>query len=181
MVWLQSGYCVALWLPQIVSFLMSWTLAPVLVASCDSARLWSRRVIAVKRLLGMSGAWLAAMRALVLAGLPTTSTRTSLAAPAFRASPCGLKMPPLALSRSPRSMPAVRGRAPTSRATLQPSKAALASEVMSMPVSSGKAQSSSSIAVPWAALRAGSISSRRSRTGVSAPSSWPEAMRNSRA
>ena len=37
------------------------------------ARLWSRRVIAVKRSRGMSGALLMAMRALVLAGLPTTS------------------------------------------------------------------------------------------------------------
>ena len=77
----------------------------------------------MKRLPGMSGACEAAMRALVLAGLPTTSTRTSLAAPALSASPCGLKMPPLADSRSPRSMPAVRGRAPTSSATLVPSKA----------------------------------------------------------
>ena len=179
--WLQSGYCVAEWLPQMVRCLIESTGLPVFFASCDSARLWSRRVIAVKRLPGMSGAWLAAMSALVLAGLPTTRTRTSLAAPALRASPWGLKMPPLALSRSPRSMPAVRGRAPTSSATLQPSKAALASAVMSMPDSSGKAQSSSSIAVPSAALSAGSISSRRRRTGVSGPSSWPEAMRNSRA
>ena len=78
-------------------------------------------------------------------------------------------------------MPLVRGRAPTSRATLVPSNASRASAVMSMPVSSGKAQSSTSIAVPSAALSAGSISSRRRRTGVSGPSSWPEAMRNSSA
>ena len=55
------------------------------------------------------------------------------------------------------------------------------SSVMSMPASSGKAQSSSSMAVPSAAFRAGAISSSRSRTGVSGPSSWPEAMRNSSA
>ena len=48
----------------------------------------------------------------------------SSAAPALIASPCGLKMPPLASSRSPRSIPGPRGRAPTSRPTLQPSKAA---------------------------------------------------------
>ena len=70
---------------------------------------------------------LIAISALVLAGLPTTSTRTSDAAPAAIASPCGLKMPPLASSRSARSMPFVRGRAPTRSATLQPSKACLAS------------------------------------------------------
>src|SRR5665811_1706701 len=49
------------------------------------------------------------MRAFVFAGLPTTRTRTSSAAPALMASPWGLKMPPLASSRSPRSMPRPRG------------------------------------------------------------------------
>ena len=169
------------WLPQIVSRWISVTGARVLLASWLMARLWSSRVIAVNRSLGTSGACEAAISALVLAGLPTTRTRTSSAAPALIASPCGLKMPPLASSRSPRSMPAVRGRAPTSSATLTPSKAAVGSSVMSMPASSGNAQSSSSIAVPSAALSAGVISSSRSRTGTSGPSSWPEAMRNSRA
>jgi hypothetical protein len=52
---------------------------------------------------------------------------------------------------------------------------------MSMPLSSGNAQSSSSMAVPSAALTAGGISSSLSRTGVFAPSSWPDATRKSSA
>ena len=74
-------------------------------------------------------------------------------------------------------MPFDRGRAPTSSATLAPSKASFGSSEMSMPRSSGKAQSSSSIAVPSAALTASGISSRRRFTSVSGPSIWPEAMR----
>jgi hypothetical protein len=139
--------------------------------------LWSRRIIAVKRSSGTSGACAFAIRAFVFAGFPTTRMRTSSAAPALIASPCGLKMPPFASSRSARSIPLLRGRAPTSRPTLQPSKASFASAVMSMPWSSGKAQSWSSIAVPSAALRASGISSRRSLTGVSEPSISPAAMR----
>src|SRR5664279_3116113 len=57
----------------------------------------------------MSGALLIAISALVLAGLPTTSTLMSGAACAFRAWPWGLKMPPLASSRSPRSKGMERG------------------------------------------------------------------------
>src|SRR6476620_5061628 len=64
--WKMSGYWVAEWLPQIVSFLMSLTVLPVLAASCDSARLWSRRVSAENRSLGMSGAFDSAISALVL-------------------------------------------------------------------------------------------------------------------
>ena len=78
-------------------------------------------------------------------------------------------------------MPGPRGRAPTSSATLTPSKATLGSSVISIPASSGKAQSSSSIAVPSAALTAAGISSRRSDTGVSGPNIAPLAMRNSSA
>src|SRR5690606_8038994 len=66
--WKTSGYWVAEWLPQIVIFVMSATLAPVLAASWLMARLWSRRVRAVKRSAGMSGAFFIAMSALVLAG-----------------------------------------------------------------------------------------------------------------
>ena len=73
----------------------------------------------------MSGALLLAIRQLVLAGLPTTSTLMSDAALPLSASPWGLKMPPLASSRSLRSMPLLRGRAPTSSATLTPSNACL--------------------------------------------------------
>src|SRR5680860_1592986 len=39
--WKMSGYCVALWLPQIVICLISLTPAPVLAASCEIARLLS--------------------------------------------------------------------------------------------------------------------------------------------
>ena len=49
--WKTSGYWVAEWLPQIVIFLMSVTAAPVLAASCEIARLWSRRVSAENRSL----------------------------------------------------------------------------------------------------------------------------------
>ncbi len=80
------------------------------------ARLWSRRTMAWNW-LGLSlGALERAIRAFVLAGLPTTSTLTLRLATSLRAWPWGLKMPPLAESRSLRSMPALRGRAPTSRA-----------------------------------------------------------------
>src|ERR1044072_7043813 len=63
--WKMSGYWVAEWLPQMVTFLMSVTAAPVFLASCEIARLWSRRVRAENRSLGMSGALLCASRALV--------------------------------------------------------------------------------------------------------------------
>src|SRR5262245_59549393 len=52
---------------------------------------------------------------------------------------------------------------------------------MSIDDSSGKAQSSSSIAVPSAALTASGISSSDRATGVSGPSSCPDAIRNSSA
>src|ERR1700734_3842080 len=84
---LMSGYWVAEWLPQMVIFLMSLTSAPVLWASCEMARLWSRRVKAENRSRGMSGALLIAISALVLAGLPVTPRRMSSAATEFSALP----------------------------------------------------------------------------------------------
>src|SRR6478735_11469046 len=54
--WKMSGYWVAEWLPQMVRRLMSATVEPVFFASWVRARLWSRRVIAVKRSAGTSGA-----------------------------------------------------------------------------------------------------------------------------
>src|SRR5690606_41941976 len=81
--WKTSGYWVAEWLPQIVRFVISDTDVPVFFASWLRARLWSSRVMAVNRSAGTSGAWRWAMRALVLAGLPTTRARTSSAAPAL--------------------------------------------------------------------------------------------------
>src|SRR3954463_11008174 len=108
----RSGNIVGEWLPHTPMLVMSLTAAPALRASCATARLWSSRVMALKRSRGTSGALDCAISALVFAGLPTTSTFTSSAAPALIASPCGLKMPPLASSRSARSMPFGRGRAP---------------------------------------------------------------------
>ena len=73
----MSGCCVALWLPQTIMRRMSVTCVPVFAASWPSARLWSSRIIAVKLRRSMPGAFDAAISALVFAGLPTTSTRTS--------------------------------------------------------------------------------------------------------
>ena len=115
------------WLPQMVMLVTSLIADPVFWATWAMARLWSRRIIAVNRSLGTSGALLCAMRQLVLAGLPTTRTFRSEAAWALSACPCGLKIPPLASSRSPRSIPLVRGRAPTSMAMFTPSNAWLGS------------------------------------------------------
>ena len=64
------------------------------------ARLWSRRIMAVNRSFGTSGALFMAIRQLVLAGLPTTSTRRSSAARSFNTRPCPVKMAPLASRRS---------------------------------------------------------------------------------
>ena len=131
----------------------------------------------MKRSSGMSGACDFAIRQFVLAGLPTTSTLMSSAARSLSASPCGPKIPPFASSRSARSIPFDRGRAPTRRPTLVPSNASLGSSEMSIPRSSGKAQSSNSIAVPSAALIASGISNSRRLTSVSEPSISPAAMR----
>ena len=112
----MSGYWVELWLPQIVIFLMSVVCAPVFSASCDMARLWSRRTIAVKHFGSRSGAFCCAISALVLAGLPTTSTFTLRLACSFIALPCGPKIAPFASSRSLRSMPGrADGRRPAAR------------------------------------------------------------------
>ena len=133
--------------------------------------------MANQRSAGTSGALERAMRQFVLQGLPTTRMRTSEAAFSAMARPWGLKIPPFTLSRSPRSMPALRGMEPTSSAHEVPSKAVLRSEVATTSASSGKAQSSISMTTPSSTPMAGSISSRRSTTGWSAPRSWPEAMR----
>src|SRR5829696_1372123 len=85
--WNTSGYWVAEWLPQIVIFLMSLTAAPVFLASCAIARLWSRRVSAENRSGGMLGALVFAISALVLAGFPVTPMRMSSAATLLSALP----------------------------------------------------------------------------------------------
>ena len=134
--------------------------------------------MANQRSAGTSGALERAMRQFVLQGLPTTRMRTSESAFSAMARPCGLKIPPFTLRRSPRSMPALRGMEPTRSAHDVPSKAVLRSEVATMSCTSGKAQSSISITTPSSTRMAGSISSRRSTIGWSSPSSWPDAMRN---
>jgi hypothetical protein len=176
----KSGNWVAEWLPQMATLVTDPTGAPALCASWALARFSSRRVMANQRSAGTSGALDRAIRQLVLQGLPTTRMRTSEAAFSAMARPWGLKMPPLTLSRSPRSMPALRGTEPTSNAHEVPSKAVLRSEVATMSVTSGKAQSSISMTTPSSTRRAGSISSRRRTIGWSAPRSWPEAMRKRR-
>ncbi len=173
----KSGYCVALWLPQMATLVTEVTGTPAFWASWAAARFWSRRVRALKRSRGTSPALFMAMRALVLAGLPTTSTRTSLAATSLIACPWPTKMGPLTLIRSPRSMPFDRGREPMSSAQLTPSKATRGSSLMTTLSSRGKAQSSSSMTTPSSAPNAWGISSRCRDTRVSGPNTSPLARR----
>ena len=148
-----------------VIFLIDVTGLPTLTANCVIARLWSRRVIAVKRLGSSPCALFIAMTALVFAGLPTTKIFASFFAATPRAFPCGLKIPPFALSKSPRSMPSLRGIAPTRKAASISPKAVSALSVHTTPASNGNAQSSSSIRTPSSAPRAGVISNSWRMTG----------------
>ena len=107
--------------------------------------------MAVKFFFGRSGADFMAMYAFVLAGLPTTSTLTSRLATSLSALPCTVKISALADSRSLRSMPFERGRAPTSNATSASLNATFGSSVTTTPASSGNAQSSSSMTTPLTA------------------------------
>src|SRR5947208_2700975 len=108
--WNTSGYWVAEWFPQMVTLRIELKGLPILCASWATARLWSRRIIAVNCVALRPGAFFMAMRQLVLAGLPTTSTLTLRLATASSALPCGAKILPFASSRSLRSMPGPRGR-----------------------------------------------------------------------
>ena len=137
--------------------------------------------MAVKLRGSRSVALARAISALVLAGLPTTSTLTLRSATSLSALPCAEKICALASSRSLRSMPGPRGRAPTSSATWQSRKATRASSLASTLLSVGKAQSLSSITTPESAASAGVTSSRCRFTGVSGPSSAPEATRKASA
>ena len=179
--WCRSGYMVGEWLPQMARPEMSVTAAPVLAASCAKARLWSRRVMAVKLRGSSAGALCCAIRQLVFAGLPTTSTFASRLAWSFSALPCTEKIAAFASSRSLRSMPGPRGLEPTRSAMSVPSKATFGSSVATMPRSSGNAQSSISMTTPRRASMAGGISSSCSTTGRSAPSMAPEATRKTSA
>ena len=174
-----SGNWVEEWLPQIARSRTSLTGTPAFAASCDRPRFSSSIVIANQRSRAMP--WRAAavepMSALVLHGFPTTSTRQSAAALRAIDVPWPVKMPPLMPSRSLRSIPSLRGTAPTSSAQFAPWKHSSVSEVQVMPSRSGKAQSSSSIRTPSSAGSAASSSSRRREIGVSGPRAWPEASR----
>ncbi|MOA21159.1 hypothetical protein D3C78_1416390 [compost metagenome] len=103
----------------------------------------------------------------MLAGLPTTRTLTLRLATSFRALPCAVKIWALTDSRSLRSMPGPRGRAPTSRATSASLKAVRGSLWAVTSCSSGKAQSSNSMMTPFRAFCAFSsgISSSCRMTG----------------
>ncbi len=114
--WKRSGYCVVEWLPQIVILVMLLTGTSSRCASWLMARLWSSRIMAVNCDGSRFGALFIAISAFVLAGLPTTSTRTSRWAESDRALPWTVKIAPFADRRSLRSMPCLRGIAPTSSA-----------------------------------------------------------------
>src|SRR5262252_6635644 len=64
----KSGYCVLLWLPQMVTQVTSPSPTPAFFARALRARLWSRRVIAVQRSGGMARPLLNATRQFVLHG-----------------------------------------------------------------------------------------------------------------
>jgi len=156
---------VAEWLPQMATLVTEDTGTPAFWASWLLARFSSSLVMANQRSAGTSGALARAMRQLVLQGFPTTSTRTSDAALAAMARPWGPKMLPLMVRRSPRSIPALRGMEPTSRAQDVPSNAVLRSVVVTISVTRGNAQSSISMTTPSSARIPGSISSSRRTTG----------------
>ena len=121
------------------------------------------------------------MSELVLAGLPTTSTRTSRLATASKALPCAEKILAFSSNRSLRSIPGPRGLAPTSIAKLQSLNPTLASDEAVTLFKVAKAQSFSSITTPCTAALAAGISKRFKLIGWSAPSIWPEATRNASA
>ncbi len=146
--WCRSGYWVAEWFPQMTTFFTFAKEAPLFSVSCANPRLWSNRVIAVNRCGGSEGALRCAIRELVLAGLPTTRTRTSRLATASRALPWAEKILAFSSSRSLRSMPGPRGRAPTSMAKSQSLKATAASLVAVTLLRAAKAQSFNSITTP---------------------------------
>src|SRR5213596_3377056 len=66
--WKISGYWVAEWLPQTVTLRIEARGLPIFCAIWPTARLWSRRIIAVNCVALRPGAFFMAMRQLVLAG-----------------------------------------------------------------------------------------------------------------
>ena len=136
----------------------------------------------MKRSRGMSGALFMAISALVLAGFPTTSIFTSSAAPSFSALPCPVKILPLASSRSERSMPFDRGRAPTSRAMFDAVEALVGSSKISTACDQ---REGAVVELHRDALErahgVGDLDQVQDRRAGRAPSIVPSAMRNSSA
>mmetsp|Transcript_14372 Transcript_14372/g.44861 ORF Transcript_14372/g.44861 Transcript_14372/m.44861 type:complete len:233 (-) Transcript_14372:104-802(-) len=175
-----SGNCVLEWLPQMTACRTSSSRAPARSASCELRRLWSRRVSAVTFCAGIVGAALRArIAAFVFAGLPTT--RTLHVGLPTRASdlPASAKMWQFFLSRSARSMPSLRGNAPSITATSAPVNAVSWSSVVSTRPSVGRRRSSSSSLTPPSASSAGVTSSRCRLTLTRAPKMVPSSRRGS--
>ena len=179
--WNRSGYWVAEWLPQIVillisvtgtsSFFASWAMRAVVVQAHHRGEAVGRDVRG-----GGPGDQGVRVRRVADDQHADVVRGARVDRPALRGEDAAVGLQQVA---------ALHALGPRAGADQQRDvdavERASASSVMSMPASSGNAQSSSSIAVPSAAFTACGISSRRSRTGVSGPSSWPEAMRNSSA
>ena len=178
--WNRSGYCVAEWLPQIVIFLISVTAAPVLRATWEMARLWSRRVRAENRSAGMSGALVLAISALVLAGFPVTPMRTSSAATLLSALPLRGEDRAVRLEQ----VAALHPGAARTRADEQREVDAVEDRLrVAADLDPGEVRERAvvdSMTTPSRVFSAGSISSSRSSIGRSGPRSDPLARRKSR-
>ena len=147
---------------QIVMLVMSFTVTSSFWASCALARLWSRRVMAVKRASGMSGV-----------------VHRERASWCWRDCPRrdldvvgGVVVDRFALGGEDRAvgfeeilaLHALRAGKPTSMPMLAPSNAALGSSLRVMPASNGSAVVEP-IATPSMLSIAGGISSSRRMTG----------------
>mmetsp|Transcript_19821 Transcript_19821/g.76072 ORF Transcript_19821/g.76072 Transcript_19821/m.76072 type:complete len:323 (+) Transcript_19821:1339-2307(+) len=171
------GTWVAEWLPQITALRIMETGTPILAASMPAMRFWSSRVSAVKLRLGRDGALRMHSSAFVLAGLPTTTTLQSRDATSSRTAPWALKMPAFAASRSFRSIPGPRGRAPTRSATSASMNASSGSVVQVQRNTNGEATSCSSMPTARSLSLAASMSSNRRSTARS-PNTPPRAIIN---
>ena len=91
--------------------------------------------------VGIDGAYLDAIKQFVLAGLPTTSTRTDLRAYWSSAMPCDLKILTLAANKSLRSIPSRLGIEPARMATSMSRNASASWSVHTMSLNNGSEQS----------------------------------------
>ncbi len=176
--WNRSGYIVGEWLPHTPICVMSVTGTSSLLASWAIARLWSRRIIEVKRSRGMSGRVVHRDQAVRVGGvadhehlhvvggdcverLALHREDLAVGAAAARRAPC-----PSCAAASRRA--ARRWCRRTRRRAGRAGRGRRAA---------GRHSRSSSIATPSSAPIACGISSRRRSTGCSGPSSCPLAMR----